>query len=240
MLDKGSLVRNLNDPDDGICIVLDVGEDRIEVYSDEKESAISLRRTLARLEPVDSTECPPAFRERLQDALRQFEADQEEILLGKLAHYVPPDSDDEDYDAAIENYTEALKANPDASSVRFARGGAYRRMRQWARAEADFLALRDDPDYRRQALVLAAFCRLSQARPHGAIELLEVALGADPARRDALEKAAEAHERAAEQHRERALEYRRRLEDIQAGLNQMKLFQCEGARESLSALPPLD
>jgi len=240
MLEKGSIVRNLNDPESGICIVLDIGEDRIEVYSEKEDNTISLRKTLARVEPANCADCPPAVLWRLQDALKQYDAGQEEILLGKLVRYEKNVPGDEDYEAAVRDYTEALRTHPNAASVLFARGGVYRRMRLWAKAEADFLLLKDDPEYRRQALVLAAFCRLSQDKPHGSVELLEEALRSDPTRRDAIEKAAEAHEEAAEQHRERALEYRRRLEMVQSGVDQMMLFQSDGTNHPLPALPSLD
>ena len=240
MLEKGSIVRNLNDPDDGICIILDVREDRIEAYSETEDNIISLRQGLARIAPVNDAECTPALLQKLHHALKQYDAEQEEILLGKLVHYGNKTSEGEDHETAVRDYTEALQMHPNASSVRFARGGVYRRMRMWAEAEADFLALKDDTDYRRQAVVLAAFCRLLQDKPHGAVELLEEALRSDPTRRDAIEKAAEAHEKAADQHRERALEYRRRLEILQSGVNQMILFQTDGTNHPLPALPPLD
>src|SRR5512135_1195754 len=106
MLEKGNLVRNLNDPDDGICIILDVREDRIEAYSEKEDSIISLRQGLARVESVNDAECPPGLLQRLHHALKQYDEEQEEILLGKLVHYGKTASGGEDYEKAVRDYTE--------------------------------------------------------------------------------------------------------------------------------------
>ena len=225
----GSYIRNTKHPYDGVCVVLDVREDRVKVFTERGEYAEIIAGYIveARVEECITPAGAAKLTRALQDYLRRLSV-KEYCLTMERANSAEQRGE---WSEAADLYDRALTVEAESNEARAKRATCLRRSGRHEEALDEYRRLIADGSgaalvYLGQAMSLYAMDRLRES-----IESAQQAFAMDEHLACACELIAELHRTLADYHRQQADDYEQKRRNI---INPDGRFSAAGENGQIS------